>query len=313
VTDTLPPFPMCRAFPGSEYYDGSAPSAPFGRRRAYPLSPSWLNGSYAFPSRSPGPTNPAVLGRPDFVAAAPALPGLPRIRLPPASPGRYDGPAMKDSHLHSDKQRLVAHHSPRDTPRAGDRDRRQERSRGAGSRRPGGAPARGVRPGQRGGARSERGGRQDQRDHRVRPTARPYRPHRRDRHRRRPAHPAPSRRLPHRAWRALPAHRQTQPAGLAPPARRAALGRGPRGAPDPRQGPRPGGVPHGQTGRGHRRDRVPARPTRDPDHPPPQVADQPQAAHRDRLRPHLQRHRSRPACRADPRALGHREPTARGP
>ncbi len=192
---------MCRAFPGSEYYDGSAPSAPFGRRRAYPLSPSWLNGSawneprtvptftvvrstgeapgftpaasprlrrrpsprppdpglcypaesspssttddrcapppspyppdlswsrlkrcrhrflaYAFPSRSPGPTNPAVLGRPDFVAAAPALPGVPRIRLPPASPGRYDGPAMKDSHLHSDKQRLVAHHSPRDTP-----------------------------------------------------------------------------------------------------------------------------------------------------------------------------------------------------
>ena len=194
---------MCRAFPGSEYYDGSAPSAPFGRRRAYPLSPSWLNGSawneprtvptftvvrstgeapgftpaasprlrrrpsprppdpglcypaesspssttddrcapppspyppdlswsrlkrcrhrflaYAFPSRSPGPTNPAVLGRPDFVAAAPALPGVPRIRLPPASPGRYDGPAMKDSHLHSDKQRLVAHHSPRDTPAA---------------------------------------------------------------------------------------------------------------------------------------------------------------------------------------------------
>jgi len=45
LTDTLPPFPMCRAFPGSEYYDGSAPSAPFGRRRAYPLSPSWLNGS----------------------------------------------------------------------------------------------------------------------------------------------------------------------------------------------------------------------------------------------------------------------------
>src|SRR6266571_6604715 len=28
VTDTLPPFPMYRALPGSEYYDGSAPPAP---------------------------------------------------------------------------------------------------------------------------------------------------------------------------------------------------------------------------------------------------------------------------------------------
>jgi len=32
----LPPFPMCRAFPGSEYYGGSAPLGPFGSRRAYP-------------------------------------------------------------------------------------------------------------------------------------------------------------------------------------------------------------------------------------------------------------------------------------
>ena len=28
LTDTLPPFPMCAAFPRSEYYGGSAPSAP---------------------------------------------------------------------------------------------------------------------------------------------------------------------------------------------------------------------------------------------------------------------------------------------
>src|SRR5829696_7940601 len=28
LTDTLPPFPMRRAFPGSEYYGGSVPSAP---------------------------------------------------------------------------------------------------------------------------------------------------------------------------------------------------------------------------------------------------------------------------------------------
>jgi len=28
LPDTLPPFPMCQALPGSEYYDGSAPPAP---------------------------------------------------------------------------------------------------------------------------------------------------------------------------------------------------------------------------------------------------------------------------------------------
>jgi hypothetical protein len=32
----LPSFPMCRAFPGSEYYDGSAPPSPFSGRCAYP-------------------------------------------------------------------------------------------------------------------------------------------------------------------------------------------------------------------------------------------------------------------------------------
>jgi hypothetical protein len=32
----LPPFPMCRAFPGPEYYGGSAPPGPFSGRRAYP-------------------------------------------------------------------------------------------------------------------------------------------------------------------------------------------------------------------------------------------------------------------------------------
>jgi len=34
--NTLPPFPMCRAFPGSEYYGGSAPPGPFSGRCAYP-------------------------------------------------------------------------------------------------------------------------------------------------------------------------------------------------------------------------------------------------------------------------------------
>lgn len=32
---TLPSFPLFRALPGSEYYDGSAPLAPFGRHRAF--------------------------------------------------------------------------------------------------------------------------------------------------------------------------------------------------------------------------------------------------------------------------------------
>lgn len=66
--------------------------------------------TYTVPSRSPGPTDPAVLDRPDFVAAAPTLPGVSRIRLPPASPTCHDRPAVESSHLHSKLQRLVAHY-----------------------------------------------------------------------------------------------------------------------------------------------------------------------------------------------------------
>src|SRR5215216_5689044 len=65
--------------------------------------------TYAFPSCSPGPAHPVVLNRPDFVAAAPTLPGVPRLRLPPASPHRYDGKATKVSHPHPKQQRLTAH------------------------------------------------------------------------------------------------------------------------------------------------------------------------------------------------------------
>jgi hypothetical protein len=50
-----------------------------------------------------------VPGRRDFVEAAPTLPADPRLRLPPASPRRYDGREIEVFHLHSDKQRLVAH------------------------------------------------------------------------------------------------------------------------------------------------------------------------------------------------------------
>ena len=65
--------------------------------------------TYAFPSCSPDPAHPVVLDRPDFVAAAPTLPGVPRLRLPPASPHRYDGKATKVSHPHPKQQRLTAH------------------------------------------------------------------------------------------------------------------------------------------------------------------------------------------------------------
>ena len=75
--------------------------------------------AYAFPSCSPDPAHPVVLGRPDFVAAAPTFPGVPRLRLPPASPRRYDGKATKVSHPHPKQQRLTAHDVLID-PEAGD-------------------------------------------------------------------------------------------------------------------------------------------------------------------------------------------------
>jgi hypothetical protein len=61
------------------------------------------------PSRSPRPAHPAVLNRRDFVEAAPALPGDPRLRLPPASPRRCDDGETKVFHLRPEHQRLVAH------------------------------------------------------------------------------------------------------------------------------------------------------------------------------------------------------------
>lgn len=66
--------------------------------------------AYTVLSRSPGPAHPVVLDRPDFVAAAPTLPGISQVRLPPASSDRHDGQTMKVSHLHpKNTQRLVAH------------------------------------------------------------------------------------------------------------------------------------------------------------------------------------------------------------
>jgi hypothetical protein len=46
---------------------------------------------------------------PSLTGLLPTLPGVPRIRLPPASPGCCDSPAVESSHLHSVTRRLVAH------------------------------------------------------------------------------------------------------------------------------------------------------------------------------------------------------------
>jgi hypothetical protein len=57
--------------------------------------------AYSSPSRSPGLHHLTVLAHPGLVGAAPTLPGTTRIRLPPAPRTRYDRPAAKVSHLHS--------------------------------------------------------------------------------------------------------------------------------------------------------------------------------------------------------------------
>ena len=64
--------------------------------------------AYSFPPRSPDPPHLAVLERPGFVRAAPALPATTRIRLPSATATCCDKPQAKVSHLHSDQQRLTA-------------------------------------------------------------------------------------------------------------------------------------------------------------------------------------------------------------
>ena len=50
---------------------------------------------------SPGPRHLAVLTHPGFVGAAPTITDTPRLRLPPASADRCDGPQVQVFHLHS--------------------------------------------------------------------------------------------------------------------------------------------------------------------------------------------------------------------
>src|SRR5262249_23355881 len=54
LTDTLPPFPVCRAFPGPEYYGGSVPTAPSaGVAPIPPPPPPPGNGFRTHPGRFP--------------------------------------------------------------------------------------------------------------------------------------------------------------------------------------------------------------------------------------------------------------------
>jgi hypothetical protein len=57
--------------------------------------------AYSFPPRSPSPPYLAVLERPGFVRAAPALPAATRFRLPSATATCCDRPQAKASHLRS--------------------------------------------------------------------------------------------------------------------------------------------------------------------------------------------------------------------
>jgi hypothetical protein len=67
-----------------------------------------LRATGRFPPRSPDPPHLAVLARPGFVRAAPALPATTRIGLPSATATCCDRPQAKASHLHTNQQRLTA-------------------------------------------------------------------------------------------------------------------------------------------------------------------------------------------------------------
>ena len=65
--------------------------------------------AYSSPSRSPDPHRLAVLARPGFVRAAPALPGTSRIRLPSATPPCCDRDGGGGLSPPLEQQRLTAH------------------------------------------------------------------------------------------------------------------------------------------------------------------------------------------------------------
>ena len=70
--------------------------------------------AYSSPSRSPNPNHLAVLARPGFVRAAPALPGTTRIRLPSAPPSCCDSISDVGLSPPFESLRFTAH--PRSAP-----------------------------------------------------------------------------------------------------------------------------------------------------------------------------------------------------
>ncbi len=71
----------------------------------------WFLLSYTFPPCLPDPSRLAVPTRSVVIRAAPALPCVPRVRLPIASVDRCDSPQEGSFHPLTVKQRLVAHSS----------------------------------------------------------------------------------------------------------------------------------------------------------------------------------------------------------
>jgi hypothetical protein len=69
------------------------------------------SGRIPFPILLTGPAHSPVLDGPNFGAAAPILPGVPRLRLPPALPHRYDGEVTKISHGPGAPARVRARHT----------------------------------------------------------------------------------------------------------------------------------------------------------------------------------------------------------
>ena len=82
----LPPSPPTRGLGCLQLHPAATTAEPWRSHTSIRTnSASWRTFlAYTFPSRSPRPAHPAVPGRHDFVEAAPALPGDPRIGLPPA-------------------------------------------------------------------------------------------------------------------------------------------------------------------------------------------------------------------------------------
>ena len=65
--------------------------------------------AYSSPSRLPDPAHLAVLDRPGVVGAAPTLPGVTRLGLPPAPPSCYDRISGEGLSPPLEPQNLTAH------------------------------------------------------------------------------------------------------------------------------------------------------------------------------------------------------------